>query len=216
MKPSHFLKPLKHTNRFFLLFLCASVSFGAVYLSAKEKYRQNQIFLERSKISVIMPTGAPALGQESIDIAMEAYGIKKSSEVNHPVYVETLEDRGLTTGGALQGKKEIFIGPAAFTSWAVLGSTLGHEIEIHGNQSFFKILAADRISELNLSARSLLGKWFPALKPSVKLQFDSEGTWKAEREAYLYELKNSGRFGLSADEQKSVSDVMNFYYPRKN
>jgi hypothetical protein len=41
------------------------------------------------------------------------------------------------------------------------------------------------------------------------------GTWKAERDAYLYELKNAARFGLSHEEIRLIKQVMDTYYPKE-
>jgi hypothetical protein len=193
----------------------AGICSGAVYLSVSRQAKENKLFKERSQIQVKMPQSMPALSQESVDIAMEAFAISLPRGVKHPKFLVSLEDRGLTTGGALEGQKEVFVGPAAFASWAVLGSTLGHEIEIHGKQSFLKILITDKLSDLSLSARTVVGRVLPAVKPSAKAQFDGDGTWKAERDAYQYEIRNAKRFGLSQEEEKSIFDVMSFYYPSK-
>jgi hypothetical protein len=193
----------------------AGVCSGAVYLSAKHQEKSRKLFEERSQIFVEMPSSPPELNQESIQIAMEAFSIKLPKEVSYPQFSATLEDRGLTTGGALEPTKQVFIGTPAFTSWAVLGSTLAHEIEIHGNQSFLKILLTDKLSSLSLSARNYVGEVVPAVKPSARTQFEEDGTWKAERDAYLYEVNQAKRFGLSQQEKNSILDVMSFYYPTK-
>ncbi|RYZ81305.1 MAG: hypothetical protein EOP04_24245 [Proteobacteria bacterium] len=100
-----------------------------------------------------------------------------------------LEDRGLTTLNGYGKKLEVTIGPAAFTSWAVLGSTLAHEVEIHCNQNFSLIRMKD-----------MLGL---------------EGTNGAEREAYMHELSNSDRFKLKEADQASIRETMEYYYPAR-
>ena len=82
---------------------------------------------------------------------------------------------------------EVTVGPAAFESWGLLGSTLAHELEVHCQQNFTYIRLLD-----------LLGL---------------DGTLKAEREAYQHELSNAGRFHLGEVERENIKATMDFYYP---
>jgi hypothetical protein len=193
----------------------AGICSGAVFSSVAAQKKTSLLFKDRSYVKVQMPIEPPDLTQESVNIAMEAFAIRKPRNVKHPIFLPSLGDRGLTTGGALEGIKEVFVGPAAFSSWAVLGSTLGHEIEVHGTQSFLRILLTDKITDFAFSARSTLGLVLPGIGPTVRNQFDAEGTWKAERNAYLYEIKHASRFGLTDQEKQSIEDVMTFYYPSR-
>ena len=101
-------------------------------------------------------------------------------------------------------------------SWSILGSTLGHEIEIHGNQSFLKITLADSSNTLRLNAKRVVGQWIPAWKPSARESFEAMGTWHAEREAYMYEVLSARRFGLTPYEQQAIKRVMKEYFPDQN
>lgn len=166
-----------------------------------------------NNVKVIAPDeGRPTANQESIDSAMEIYAIKSPQNTKWPLWDGELEDRGLTAGGLILSDRYVYIGPAAFTSWGMLGSTLAHEIEVHCNQSFLKIITLDGIERSYLSARNLIGNFIPAIKPSVKEVFE-RGTWRAERDAYQYELKSAKRFGLKEREVFSISHVMSMYYP---
>lgn len=185
---------------------------GAV-VSAREHAAFEAFRADVRSVTVIAPAAKPRLRQESIEIAMALFSIEKAPSVMGPRLDRTLEDRGLTTGGTLSTRKTVTIGPSAFTSWGVLGSTLGHEIEVHARQSFLAVVLRDRMAEVQLSARRRLGAYVTALNPSARESFENDGTWRAEREAYMYELANAGRFGLSPAETRSIAYVMNYYYP---
>src|SRR5690606_25474533 len=81
------------------------------------------------------------------------------------------------------------IGPSAFASWALLGSTLAHEIEVHCHQNFTLIRLFD------------IAGW--------------EGTENAEREAYAHELAHADRFGLTSDDRYSIAQTLQYYYPER-
>jgi hypothetical protein len=81
----------------------------------------------------------------------------------------------------------VLIGPAAFDSWALLGSTLAHEILVHCQQNFFLISVMDLLH--------------------------LDGTGAAERQAYEYELSHAQQFGLSEDDQELVAATVAYYYP---
>ena len=115
------------------------------------------------------------------------FNIKVPANVKPPFFDPNLEDRGLTTLRGWGHKLEVSVGPAAFESWGLLGSTLAHEIEIHCNQNFTLIRAMDLVG--------------------------MEGTFNAEREAYNHELKNAKRFHLSEIEQTNIKATLDFYYP---
>jgi hypothetical protein len=140
-----------------------------------------------ARVKVIAPATAPAVSQESIDIALELFGIDIPSSAAHPTLDTELKDRGLTTRGAFMEQASVTIGPSAFTSWALLGSTLAHEIEVHCQQSFMTIYFMDAVG--------------------------LDGTGEAERQAYLHELRNAKRFGLPIADADLIADTMEFYYP---
>ena len=128
-----------------------------------------------------------SLSQGDIDFAMDVFAIDIPANVGKPTLNKEILDRGLTYGSGLGANKKVDVGPPAFTSWAILGSTLGHEVEVHCNQSFLFI-------------------WLSEL-------FHMSGTVYAEREAYEYEIENSERFGLSIEEKNQIAYTKNFYYP---
>src|SRR5690606_19202846 len=107
---------------------------------------------------------------ESIDLAIAMFGIEVPASAEWPVLDKKIEDRGLTTRGAFMDKAKVTIGPAAFTSWALLGSTLAHELEVHCQQNFLFIYLMDLVG--------------------------LDGTGEAERQAYRHELTNAKRFSL--------------------
>jgi hypothetical protein len=138
-------------------------------------------------VTVIAPDSAPEVSQASIDLAMVLYGIEVPPGAEPPRLDMELKDRGLTTRGAFMEKAKVTVGPAAFTSWSLLGSTLSHEIEVHCQQNFLAIYMMD-----------LAGL---------------DGTGAAERQAYVHELRNARRFGLEIADAQMIADTMDFYYP---
>ncbi len=137
-----------------------------------------------------IPEGKPLKNDASIATALAIYSIQIPKSVLKITYDEKLEERGLTERKSLFEVTLIKIGPAAFQSWALLGSTLAHEIEVHANQNVLVIILMD------------------------KLGFDA--TQEAERMAYLYELKHASRFQLTAAEALDIDETMNYFYPLKN
>jgi len=146
------------------------------------------LFLQAmDKVNVAVPDSAPAISQHSIDIAVALYGIKVPARALQPKLDDDLEDRGLTTRRIGDDKVSVYIGPSAFSSWALLGSTLAHELEVHCNQNFFMIHLMDSLG--------------------------MDGTGEAERQAYLYEVVNKKRFGLAEAEAQQIRQTMDYYYP---
>lgn len=143
-----------------------------------------------SYASVSLPKTKPDMSQESVDKALAMFNIKVPDNVKPPFYDQKLEDRGLTTLKGWGHKLEVSVGPAAFESWGLLGSTLAHELEIHCRQNFTLIRALDLIG--------------------------FNGTWDAEREAYHHELDNAERFQLTEMETFSIRSTLDFYYPEAN
>jgi len=160
---------------------------GGIFLAKQTMDQREQFAKELRAVNVVPPSTKPALTQESIDIALALFDIKVPNNTQHPRLDMTLEDRGLTTLNGWGSKLEVTIGPAAFTSWALLGSTLAHEVEVHCRQNFALIRMKD-----------VMGL---------------EGTQQAEREAYLHELANSERFHLKTADQLNIKATMDYYYP---
>ncbi len=152
-----------------------------------------QILLEESAEAALRatpvhaPEAEPAVAQASIDLAMDLFQIQLPHNVNAPLFDPTLVDRGITSRASWYAEASVRIGPAAFSSWALLGSTLAHEIEVHGRQNF----------------------WLIGMMDAMGL----DGTGMAERQAYLHELSEAERFSLSRMDRKLIADTMHFYYP---
>jgi hypothetical protein len=141
---------------------------------------------EWRSVPVEPPRGLPPVSQESINLALVVYGITVPDSAEHPVLNKTLEDRGLSTRRAWMQKISVEIGPSAFSSWGLLASTLAHELEIHCHQNF-----------LLISVMDVLGL---------------DGTKLAERQAYLHEIRNAKRFGLTQYHADLIADTMSYYY----
>jgi len=172
-----------------LLFTVLSTISTASLILAKHAYdaRQSNQGELAQMVEILPPSTRPELSQESIDIALAMFDIQVPSNTNYPEFDPDLEDRGLTTLRGWGRKMEVTIGPAAFASWGLLGSTLAHEIEVHCQQNFAMV-----------RLRDLLGM---------------EGTANAEREAYRHELDNADRFHLNSIERMNIQATMDFYYP---
>jgi hypothetical protein len=196
--------------------LLAVTAVWIAVLGQSELAQLRQYQNRMSQVEVLPPKSAPPQTQESIETALLMFSIDVPETVEGPFFDAQLDDRGLTTGGLLLPQKRVTIGPAAFTSWAVLGSTLAHEIEVHVEQSFLKVVAQDQLAQWYYDGRRIVGRWLPALAPSSQELFENDGTWKAERDAYMYELKNARRFGLSEEEVASIWRVMDYFYPTRN
>lgn len=180
---SLYLKKYLHIYTLSLFAILTVVSIVSAHDSLN--VRKIQLRIDNQKLNV--PAGPPPISQDSIDLALKIYNIETPPGATSPRLDLTLADRGVTAISGLASKKQVTIGPSAFTSWSVLGSTLAHEIEVHCHQSFGLIRLLDIL--------------------------DLDGTVMAERQAYLHEIHGAGRFGLSEDEVLGIQDTMNFYYP---
>ena len=170
------------------LFLLLSIVCVATLTIAKQDYDARKSMIESDfQTKVEAPKSIPELDQKSVDLALAMYNIYVPSHVEAPKFDPLLEDRGLTTLRGWGKKLEVAVGPAAFESWGLLGSTLAHEIEVHCQQNFTVIQLKDMVG--------------------------MSGTFAAEREAYLHELEHADRFDLSSSEYESIKATMDFYYP---
>lgn len=167
------------------LLTIAVISMGMV-MARSSLAAQEDFFRGMSQVRVMPPEDPPRLNQESIDLALALFDIKVPEGVEHPTLDLSIVDRGLTTL-THRGKLIVTVGPGAFTSWGILGSTLAHEIEVHCNQNFAIIRLMD--------------------------MFGLEGTHNAEREAYHHELAHADRFFLSAEDRLSIAQTMDYFYP---
>jgi len=170
--------------------LVAAANLVVVHSFTEMKSRaEEKIYAQQPSAPLSLPVGRPEVGQRSIDIAMKLYAITIPEHVKGPFYSQELEDRGLTMRRGIASDAVVYIGKEAFASWALLGSTLAHEIEVHCRQNF-----------LAIHFQNLSG-------------FD--GTGLAEREAYRYELAHAERFGLQQYDRELISSTMAFFYPEQ-
>lgn len=160
---------------------------GGIFLAREELEHREHFAREVRSVNVVPPESQPPMTQESIELALKMFAIEVPATASQPRLDLNLEDRGLTTLNGWGSKLDVTIGPAAFSSWALLGSTLAHELEVHCRQNFFVIRIKD-----------LLGL---------------KGTDQAEREAYMHELANSERFNLKPADQVNIKATMDYYYP---
>ena len=165
----------------------AFVSFGSIYMARLELDHREHFAHGMKELTPNPPSSKPPMTQESIELAMQMFHIEVPQGASYPRLDPNLEDRGLTTMNGWGKDLDVTVGPAAFTSWALLGSTLAHELEVHCRQSFFLIRVKDMIG--------------------------MKGTDEAEREAYLHELTNSERFHLKTTDQLNIRATMDYYYP---
>ncbi|MCX6117022.1 MAG: hypothetical protein NT027_05750 [Proteobacteria bacterium] len=129
----------------------------------------------------------PSMSQESIEQAIEKFQIQLPENVMLPKFDPSLTDRGMTYRVNAYSAPQVSIGPEAFHNWAILASTIAHEVEVHCKQNFFAIHLMD-----------LAGM---------------DGTGQAEREAYLHELSHAKRFGLAPLDQDLIRSTMVQFYP---
>ena len=169
----------KNTGIFlWAFFLGAYVSIG---LSA---YQPHKI-----KVAVL-PGGLgsmPPMTNESIQMAMDYYQINLPAGTAVPTLNTKLKIRGSTTRSLFHTLSKVEIGPEAFMSWGLLGSTIAHEIEVHCKQNLLWITAQEMVG--------------------------INGSVIAEIEAYDYELEHSKRFGLRAFEVNNIRKSRDYHYP---
>jgi len=165
--------------------------FGAVALTMMSASRnatvEQTFWSDLRAVKTVLPATPPPLTQESIDLALSYYNIRIPVGTSHPRLDLDLADRGLTLRSLAFSDAIVTIGPAAFESWALLGSTLAHEIEVHCQQNFAIIFLMDAVG--------------------------LDGTGEAERQAYLHELKNAPRFGLNVVDRRLIEETMAYFYP---
>jgi hypothetical protein len=149
--------------------------------------RQSSFFQAGAETVVVVPKTLPPLTQESVELALELYNIAVPDNCLFPKYDDHLIDRGLTMQRGTIARSIVKVGSPAFASWALLGSTLAHELEIHCHQNMTLSHFKD------------------------KLGFDGSG--ELEREAYFHELKYSERFGLNKAEKWSIATTVMHFYP---
>lgn len=172
-----------------VLLMATAVVLGGTLLAwaHSEVEQERQFFAGMDQIKVLPPPTSPEISQESIDLALIIYGIRVPNDVNHPILDRDLADRGVTVRYSFVGQAKVAVGPSAFASWSLLGSTLAHEIEVHGHQNFFGIWIMDSLG--------------------------LDGTMEAERQAYAHELRYAERFGLKIHDAAMIAETVEFFYP---
>ena len=124
--------------------------------------------------------------------SIEKYSIQVPDNVISLEFNPKLDSRGVVKFAGIGGYCEVEIGPYAFRSEGLLGSTLAHELEGHCNQNHLYIALLDSLSFF----------WAVPL-----------GTGLAEQEAYRIEINGRERFGLSDDENEVIEYFLDDYAP---
>lgn len=154
---------------------------------------------ERQAVKVHVSLPNPSISYKSIREAISLYSIDvRGTDIS---FNPTLSDRAIIDLGTTPYKVEV--GPLAFRSWGVLGSTLAHETEIHARQSIIWGLFANYISAVV--------NWIRGI--SLPEHLSLVGDTILEREAYLFEIHSGERFGLSQDEISATQDLVDYFYP---
>lgn len=175
--------------RFVEVLLGVTAVTAVLSVAQAEHYAREDFFSRSVEIPVEAPDTRPEPGQDALDLAIMIFNVSVPDSVATLTYDSDLTDRGKTITNLILRDVHIKIGPAAFSSWAMLGSTLAHEVEIHANQNFLLIYFMDRLG--------------------------MHGTESAERLAYHYELANVRRFGHTDSELRSINDILAINYPRE-
>ena len=174
-------------------------------------YKEFQSFKETQnsmmKIPVIYPKERPKDPQNDLALAMALFSINTPENVCYPSYSYNLPYRGLTRGNSFLPKKEVIIGEMAFTSWGILGSTLAHEIEIHGNQSFLKIEFLNFLYSYIQNNSKFVSSIFPSFD-IMTYENMGLGSYLAEKEAYSYEINSDKRFNLKIKEVLAIKNTL--------
>jgi len=182
--------------------------FYFLFLSYQERHFYIEFQRKMQNIPVFYAQTALNPSNQNINLAMSLFSIEQDDGVSHPLYASHLEARGVIIGDLFFSKKKVYIGNDAFQSWGVLGSTLAHEIEVHGYQSFCKIELQNQIYKIVNILRSYLEE-IPLEMPYFKY-----GSYLAEREAYLFEIEFQKRFGLTNKETKGILFTLEHDLPR--
>jgi RHS repeat-associated protein len=139
-----------------------------------------------SKIAHQMVSNNPADRVSAAHSAMDYFGINpdKATKSLDIKYDANFRDYGKTQLVNNQpGVGEVTLGPRAYITWSHLGSTLGHEIEVHWNRQFLPF-----------------GNYQGSHDYDVR-----------EAAAYKYNLENAQRFGNTAAEVQEFQDMYNRY-----
>ncbi|WP_397600482.1 hypothetical protein [Silvanigrella sp.] len=189
---------ISFTNLWIPLLFITSL-FYCLFLSFQERKKYALLQKNMADISVIYPKEVPTNSNDNIDLAMALFSIDIDENIENPIYNDELPYRGLTLGNAFSKNKQVLIGKMAFESWGILGSTLAHEIEIHGKQSFLEIEILNYLYTLKRVPEKLFVNFY---HNTSKLNYDNlgYGSYMAEKEAYNHELDSKKRFNLNNNE----------------
>jgi hypothetical protein len=129
----------------FFLYLCKSLLIVGLIVYANHKLEnENEFKNSASSIDIEMDyEWVPELDQSSIDLALAVFSIRIPNNASDPMLNKDISDRGITFKRSIDELFQVEIGPAAFSSWSLLGSTLAHEVEVHCNQDFLAIYFLD-------------------------------------------------------------------------
>ncbi len=121
---------------------------------------------------------------DNVKKALIHFKIKVPSQVEIYIEPNLPDDIRAVTTLTNQHKLVVSIGPAAFSSFAMLGSTLAHELEIHCQQNIYKIKLDSDLFDNHFEQEKI-----------------------AERFAYQHEINNKERFGLSYQEIEFIKQT---------
>ena len=209
---SYISKLKKITTHYNLTILCIPTFFLVslftfLILHFKEFKSFKNIQNSMMKIPVNYPKERPKRQEKDIALAMALFSINIPENVCYPTYSYNLPYRGLTRGNSFFPQKEVIIGEMAFTSWGILGSTLAHEIEIHGNQSFLKIEFLNFLYSYIQNNNKFIYSIFPSFE-IVPYENMGLGSYLAEKEAYSYEINSDKRFNLKIKEILAIKNTL--------
>jgi hypothetical protein len=120
--------------------------------------------------------------QEAIDKAIKYYGID-TSKTKSVTYDPNNSGEAVTSPDGT-----VKVGDKAFSSPGWLGSSIGHEVEIHVNEQAMK------------------GRWYTG----------PQGTALQEVQAYDYEISNAKRYGTTATDLADLQKRRTDYYNQLN
>jgi hypothetical protein len=176
-------------HQLFSLFLASSSLWLLVWAQSVIQ-KENDFFANLRAVNVEMENGSLDADQSHIEIAMAAFSIELPTFSRDPLFDPEILDRGVTVKSIFTYHSYVSIGEPSFSSWALLASTLAHEVEIHTRQNILSIALLD-----------LLG---------------FNGTALAERVAYQHEVNQAERFGLNISQTELISSTMDHFYPQGN
>lgn len=177
--------------------------FSCLTLNYFEVKRDKKIHTLMSNIPVKFPSNIPNKSQDSVEIAIALFSIEIYKNIESIEYNKEIVFRGLTIGSSFLDEKKVIIGDMAFISWGILGSTIGHEAEIHGRQNF---LLFEILNFLNIYVK-LFTNFYPKFS-NIFINKSDLGIYFAEKEAYLYELNSANRFNLNKNELNSIKNIL--------